>query len=153
MQRSAASAVAFLLLAFSPPQQVLARDLVYQPVNPAFGGSPLNGSFILGQASANNSRYVESPQAKRQRQAQEASGLNSNDPAAQFQRQITSSLLSQIASTVSQQILGENARDSGQFSVGGTSVVFNRVGGQIVIDINEGSTGGRTQVTLPVPNF
>ena len=129
-----------------------ARDLVYQPVNPAFGGSPLNGPFILGQAQANNYRFLESPDSKRQRRQQEATNLT-NDPAAQFQRQITSSLLSQIASTIGQQILGENARDSGRFSVGGTTVDFLRVGGQIVVDINEGATGGRTQITLPVPNF
>ncbi|TPG47210.1 curli assembly protein CsgF [Roseomonas nepalensis] len=152
MNRFAVLASACLLLGFTATHQVLARDLVYQPVNPSFGGSPLNGSYLLGQASANNARFNESPDAKRQRRQQEAFSL-SNDPAAQFQRQITSSLLSQIASTVGQQILGENARDSGQFSVGGTSVVFNRVGGQIVIDINEGATGGQTRVTLPVPNF
>jgi curli production assembly/transport component CsgF len=130
----------------------LGRDLVYTPVNPNFGGSPLNGPFILGQAAANNSRFLESPEAKRQRRVQETTNLT-NDPAAQFQRQITSSLLSQIASTIGQQILGENAKDSGQFSVGGTSVVFRREGGQIVVDINEGATGGQTRVTLPVPNF
>ena len=73
MNRSAVLASACLLLSSAATHQVLARDLVYQPVNPAFGGSPLNGSFILGQASANNARFNESPQAKRQRQA--AGGL------------------------------------------------------------------------------
>ncbi|WP_198385001.1 curli assembly protein CsgF [Roseomonas sp. KE2513] len=141
-----------LVLMAAGAEPSIARDLVYQPVNPAFGGSPLNGPFILGQASANNSRFLESPQAKQQRQQQQALGL-SNDPAAQFSRQITSALLSQIASTIGQQILGENARNSGTFSVGGTSVNFNRIGGQIVVDINEGASGGRTQITLPVPNF
>ena len=140
------------LMLFTVVLEINARDLVYQPVNPAFGGSPLNGPFILGQAQANNFRYLESPDAKRQRRQQDATNLT-NDPAAQFQRQITSSLLSQIASTIGQQILGENARDNGRFSVGGTSVDFLRVGGQIVVNINEGGTGGRTQITLPVPNF
>lgn len=152
MYRSALAAVALVMGQLSMTSVSVARDLVYQPVNPSFGGSPLNGPYILGQASANNFRYLESPQSKRDRQQQNALGL-SNDPAAQFQRQITSSLLSQIASTIGQQILGENARDSGTFSVGGTSVAFQRMGGQIVIDINEGATGGQTRVTLPVPNF
>ena len=46
----------------------LARDLVYQPVSPAFGGSPLNGSYRPWTwRTANNSRYLESPQAKKDR--------------------------------------------------------------------------------------
>ncbi|MFC3124050.1 curli assembly protein CsgF [Pseudoroseomonas globiformis] len=129
-----------------------ARDLVYQPVNPSFGGNPLNGSYLLGLAGANNFRYSESPEAKKQRREQTA--LNGGtDPASQFERQITSSLLSQVAATVGQQILGENARDSGTFNVGGTRVDFRRTGGQITIDITEAATGGRTNIQIPVPSF
>ena len=142
----------FLMLSVSAS----ARDLVYQPVSPSFGGSPLNGPYVLGLAQANNYRYLENPQAKkdkRENAARQDAALGGNDPAQQFTRQITASLLSQIAATVGQQILGENARDSGTFSVGGTVVQFNRVGGQINIDINETGTGGRTNVQIPVPNF
>ncbi|RYI13094.1 MAG: hypothetical protein EON48_12830, partial [Acetobacteraceae bacterium] len=119
--------------------QALARDLVYQPVSPAFGGSPLNGSFVLGLAQANNSRYLESPQAKKDRRENAARNAanSASDPALQFQRQITASLLSQIAGQVSQQIIGENARDSGTFSFGGTQIQFARANGQINIDITE----------------
>lgn len=31
-----------------------ASELVYTPINPSFGGSPLNGSFLLGKAQAQN---------------------------------------------------------------------------------------------------
>lgn len=130
----------------------LGRDLVYQPVSPSFGGSPLNGPYVLGLAAANNFRYQESPQAKRDRVLREVQ-QGSNDPVTQFQRQITASLLSQIASTVGQQILGENARDRGTFSFGGTQVQFNRVGAQINIDIIETTTGGRTNIQIPAPQF
>ncbi|GAA3943635.1 curli assembly protein CsgF [Litoribacillus peritrichatus] len=30
-------------------------ELVYQPVNPSFGGNPLNGSYLLNSAQAQNS--------------------------------------------------------------------------------------------------
>lgn len=33
---------------------VQGSELVYTPVNPSFGGSPLNGSFLLGKAQAQN---------------------------------------------------------------------------------------------------
>ena len=32
-----------------------ATELVYTPVNPSFGGSPLNGAWLLGNAQAQNS--------------------------------------------------------------------------------------------------
>lgn len=32
------------------PVQTYATELVYTPVNPAFGGNPLNGSFLLNSA-------------------------------------------------------------------------------------------------------
>ena len=33
---------------------VAASELIYQPVNPNFGGNPLNGSHLLGNAQAQN---------------------------------------------------------------------------------------------------
>ncbi|WP_217476689.1 curli assembly protein CsgF [Stutzerimonas stutzeri] len=33
-----------------------ATELVYTPVNPSFGGSPLNGAWLLGNAQAQNSK-------------------------------------------------------------------------------------------------
>ena len=44
------SAVVLLLL----PGSVLAGPLVYQPVNPSFGGNPLNGPNLLNQANQQN---------------------------------------------------------------------------------------------------
>ena len=145
------SLVAALPMMTSVPS-AMARDLVYTPVSPSFGGSPLNGSYVLGLAAANNYQYTESPEAKKQRRTQQAL-QGDTSPAAQFERQITASLLSQVASTIGQQILGENARNSGTFAVGSTTVNFNRVGGQVNIDIVEGSTGARTNIQIPVPQF
>jgi curli production assembly/transport component CsgF len=31
-----------------------ATEMVYQPINPSFGGNPLNGSFLLNKAQAQN---------------------------------------------------------------------------------------------------
>lgn len=33
---------------------VAASELVYNPINPSFGGNPLNGSFLLGKAQSQN---------------------------------------------------------------------------------------------------
>ncbi|MDA8621304.1 curli assembly protein CsgF [Psychrosphaera sp.] len=36
------------------PSLSIASDLIYKPVNPSFGGNPLNGSFLLSKAQAQN---------------------------------------------------------------------------------------------------
>lgn len=42
----------FTSLAAINADSVSATELVYQPVNPNFGGNPLNGSFLLSTAQA-----------------------------------------------------------------------------------------------------
>jgi len=46
--------IALFLLATLPALPCNAGELVYQPVNPAFGGSPLNGPVLLNEANAQN---------------------------------------------------------------------------------------------------
>ena len=36
------------------PAITLATELVYEPINPSFGGNPLNGSFLLSKANSQN---------------------------------------------------------------------------------------------------
>lgn len=122
-----------------------AGQLVYTPVNPSFGGSPLSGSYVLGLATSNNYRFQQNPANKQQ--------LTGPNARQQFTQQITSALLSQIASTVSQQILGSNAKDSGTFNINGEIINFNRVNGQINISITDAASGANTQIQIPVPNF
>jgi curli production assembly/transport component CsgF len=122
-----------------------ASQLVYTPVNPSFGGSPLNGPYVLGLAASNNDKFTQNPATK-----QQTTGASA---VQQFQQQITSALLSQIAFTVSQEIIGENARDSGSFNINGQLIQFNRVGGQIDISITDAASGANTQIQIPVPNF
>jgi curli production assembly/transport component CsgF len=41
-----------IALAANAPAAALASEMVYHPVNPTFGGNPLNGSALLSQAQA-----------------------------------------------------------------------------------------------------
>jgi curli production assembly/transport component CsgF len=43
-----------LLIALSATTVVDASELVYTPINPSFGGNPLNGSFLLSKANSQN---------------------------------------------------------------------------------------------------
>lgn len=48
----AGALLAGTLSAAAPPAR--ASELVYSPINPSFGGSPLNGPWLLGYAGAQN---------------------------------------------------------------------------------------------------
>ncbi|TKB56824.1 curli assembly protein CsgF [Ferrimonas aestuarii] len=39
-----------------------ATQLSYQPINPSFGGNPLNGSFLLSKAQSQNDHTVDRPE-------------------------------------------------------------------------------------------
>lgn len=113
--------------------------------NPSFGGNPLNSAHLLGVAGAQN--YYTAPRSAT------TTSTTTTSATQQFANQITASLLSQVAVQIGNQILGENARDSGTFSVGATTINFARVGGQVNIQINDATSGGSTSISIPVPSF
>jgi curli production assembly/transport component CsgF len=132
------AAIPPLLLALVAP--AAASELVYQPVNPAFGGDPFNGSVLLNEANAQNLYQDRS----------RGSGIN---PIQNFQRTIQSAILSRIASQLADEILGENAQDQGVFHIDSTTVSFFREGEVVHITITDGITGGTTQIDVPAPQF
>ena len=42
------------LFSMAAVQPAMSSELVYTPINPSFGGNPLNGSFLLGKAQSQN---------------------------------------------------------------------------------------------------
>jgi curli production assembly/transport component CsgF len=44
--------VAIITIGINASAPAFASELVYHPVNPTFGGNPLNGSFLLSTAQA-----------------------------------------------------------------------------------------------------
>ena len=62
MRHTMKGAVAWALLGlFFGAQGVQADEIVYQPVNPNFGGNPFNGAFLLNQALAQNDHESSTP--------------------------------------------------------------------------------------------
>ena len=65
-----------------------ATELVYTPVNPSFGGSPLNGAWLLGNAQAQNN--------KKDPDAIDRSSLAGTSALDQFTSQLESRLLADL---------------------------------------------------------
>ncbi|MDD2943210.1 MAG: curli assembly protein CsgF [bacterium] len=117
---------------------VSADELTYKPINPSFGGNPFNGSYLMSTAS--EQKGFKAPEKKR-------------NPVDEFSETVTSSLLSRISRDVAEQILGENAQESGSFTLGETVLNFHRENGEVVINVQDAANGGATTIKLPAIQY
>jgi curli production assembly/transport component CsgF len=124
-----------------------ASELIYQPVNPNFGGNPLNGTFLLQQATDNN-HFLTAPSSSTQPNSSQS--FNS-----QVQSALLSALESQAAQIAVNEILGTNGQavNQGTVNIGGELIQFQRTGGQINVNLTDTTTGANTQISVPVPQF
>lgn len=129
------------------PAAAGATSLQYTPVNPNFGGSPLNGSFLLNQATVNNYRYQSNPATRPQSspQATARQMIIQN-----LQQAAVNAVLSEVAQQISQ---GLTSSQSGSYNIAGELISFQRAGSEINITITDASTGGQTTIQIPVPTF
>jgi curli production assembly/transport component CsgF len=123
---------------FMTADAVHASELVYRPINPSFGGDPFNSNHLLGIANSINK--FEDPKANDRFRP---------DPQEDFAQVIQSSILSRVASQIADQIYGENARTSGTATVGGTTIQWAQVNGQIRLVLNN----GKSTQTIELPAY
>ncbi|GHA18790.1 curli production assembly protein CsgF [Devosia pacifica] len=125
----------------------LAGDLVYTPINPSFGGSPLNSSHLLGMASAQ--REATAWDAGLDDEELIPTPTPGSSDADLFVRQLQARLLSQLANQVTEAIFGENGEDSGIVQFGDTSVEFDRTLSDIRLVISNATDGTVTEIVVP----
>ena len=120
--------------ALAAPAQ--AQDIVYQPVDPSFGGNPFNSGHLLGIANAQND--YKDPAA-----------LQSNSQADVFARQLQSRLLSALSSQIVDAIFGDNPQERGTISFGGQTIDFVRSLTEVTLTITDDDTGEVTTIVIP----
>ena len=138
--------MALAFVAFGVPA-AQAGDIVYSPINPAFGGSPLNSSHLLATAAAQ--RNATASDAKKEEGSNPGGGTptTGNSASEQFVRQLQSRLLSALASQVTDAIFGDNPQDQGTVRFGDTTVSFERTGDSIRLVIDDAGT--TTEIIVP----
>lgn len=120
-----------------------ASELVYQPVNPSFGGNPFNSSHLLGIANAQND--YDAPGSSG------SAGSRIGDSQADlFVRQLQSRLLSGLATQVTDAIFGPNPQERGTITFGSQQITFVRGVESIALTIFDSDTGTTTEVSVPV---
>lgn len=113
-----------------------AQDIVYEPVNPSFGGNPFNSAHLLGIANAQND--FRDPRAQ-----------TSGSQADIFARQLQSRLLSALSSQIVSAIFGDNPQERGIIRFGGQTIEFVRGLEEVTLTIANDETGEVTVIVIP----
>lgn len=132
LNKTANGAMATILLAGVLTLQANAGELVYQPLNPSFGGDPFMGSYLLGKAQSQDTNT--DPNAR---------GIESLSSTERLVQSLESRLISQLISDVGAGDVGEGSFDSGDFSV-----VVRDDGGQLVVRVIDKVTGDITNISV-----
>lgn len=132
LNKTASGAAATILLAGVLTFQANAGELVYQPLNPSFGGDPFMGSYLLGKAQSQDTNT--DPNAR---------GIESLSSTERLVQSLESRLISQLISDVGTGDIGEGSFDSGDFSV-----VVRDDGGQLVVRVIDKVTGDVTNISV-----
>lgn len=93
-----------LLIGLAGAAAVQATELVYTPVNPSFGGNPLNGTWLLNNAQAQND--FDDPDLKKRSTVAGTSALE------RFTSQLQSRLLGQLLDNISTGNTGSLSTDA-----------------------------------------
>lgn len=109
-----------------------ATELVYTPVNPNFGGNPLNGPTLLNEAQAQND--YKDPDLRR-------TTTTGTTALERFSQQLQSSLLSQVLT---------NIRSGNTGSLTTDAFVINVIddSGSLSIQITDRATGEISEVNV-----
>lgn len=123
-------------MAAAVPLPVCAQDMVYEPINPSFGGNPFNSAHLLGIAGAQN-------------KTKDPTSTAVNSQADIFARQLQSRLLSALSSQIVDAIFGENPQESGIITFGGQTIRFERGLEAVTLTITDDATGEITTIVVP----
>jgi curli production assembly/transport component CsgF len=126
-----------------------ARDLVYTPINPSFGGNPLNTTHLFAEANAQTEATAPTPQTA----PLNSGGLGTTNTAQQnfdlFVSQLQGRLLSALATQVTDAIFGPNPQNNGTITFGDQRISFSRSLSSIDLTLTDLSTGQTTNISVP----
>jgi curli production assembly/transport component CsgF len=115
------------------------QQLVYEPVNPAFGGDTFNYQWLLSSAQAQNT--LEEPQSR-------SLGLGGNS-LSDFESNLNRQILNQLSREVLDEIFGEGDLQDGQFEFGTLQINIESQPDGVNIDIVNSQDGSQTNILVP----
>ncbi|MBA5629743.1 curli assembly protein CsgF [Moheibacter lacus] len=133
--------LSFLILftLFSIGNQLYGQQLNYEPVNPNFGGSYLNYSWLLSSANAQNPFDDQDM----------SSGLD-NSPLSNFEDSIKRQILNQLTRGMFGNGTGEGGigTEPGTYEIGGLVITIDETRTGSILTIIDSQTGEYTEIIL-----
>lgn len=110
--------------------QAFATQLVYEPINPSFGGNPMNGSFLLQKAQSQNAHRPDT---------------NQRSFVQRFQEQLERNIINSLTRRIADGELVEGIYDTGEYTV----EVIGQPDGSVLVYITHNDSGEITIITMP----
>ncbi|WP_406664886.1 curli assembly protein CsgF [Gallaecimonas sp. GXIMD1310] len=120
----------FAMLAITLPLCGQATELVYTPINPSFGGNPLNGNFLLNKAQSQNDHTAPD---------------NKTSFVDQFRAALERNIINSLTRRIADGDLTEGVYDTGEYRI----EVAGVDGGGVMVTITNLTTGEVTVITMP----
>ncbi|MGH8389223.1 MAG: curli assembly protein CsgF [Pseudomonas sp.] len=122
----------FCLLGLGASALIQATELVYTPVNPSFGGNPLNGTWLLNNAQAQND--YDDPDLK-------SRATTGTSALERFSAQLQSRLLGQLLDNI-------NNGNTGSLSTDAFIVNVVDDSGALTIEVTDRATGEISEIKV-----
>ena len=130
-----------LLFAMSGTVSLKSQQLVYKPINPAFGGDTFNYQWLLSSANAQN-QFDD-----------DKSGFNSLLDGLNSMDSFTDSLNRQILSQLSQKLFddqfGDGKLQPGNYMFGSLYLEITQSSQGLLISILDTSNGQQSEIVIP----
>ena len=121
---------------------IKAQQLVYKPINPAFGGDTFNYQWLLSSAAAQN-----------QFDNNTGSSLSSNTSSlSSFTDSLNRQLMSQLSTKLFGNQFGEGELKPGTYVFGSMYLEVTQANGGLLIKILNTGTGEQSEIVIPGQN-
>lgn len=118
-----------------------AQQLVYKPINPAFGGDTFNYQWLLSSANAQNQFDDGKDDYK--------SLLNSMNSLGGFTDSLNRQILSQLSQKLFEDQFGDGPLAPGNYTFGSLFLEVNQSSQGLLISILDTNTGQQTEIVIP----
>jgi len=123
---------------FSIPFLMQSQQLVYKPINPAFGGDTFNYQWLLSSAESQN-KFTED----------NGLGFEQQTELERFTETLNRQLLNSLSQDLFQQEFGDSALTVGTYVFGSLVVDVTPTTDGLAINILDTETGDQTQIIIP----
>lgn len=117
----------------------IGQQMVYKPINSAFGGDNYNYNWLLSSANAQNQFKANTGYA----------GLKPNTAISGFQENLNRQLLNKISNGLFGGSYDDTKMDPGVYNLGSLNVTIAEYFGGLYINIIDILTGEQTNINLP----